>query len=200
MASFSRSIGFRLNAKRSEMGIPSETICEYVPGLDMAGLNAIERGAVDPHPTMLSQIAKVLRVDVNYFTDPYCLIGEGDFIWLHDRMPSEMQVRLEDRIGRWIAFYREMVRLMAYHPSSGALLLRVDLPPNVSGGVCKLPGLLTSIVRRDSALPFSSAFIGAVEAGLAAGWIDLPRLSQLLNAKPASVQHLLESYRAIRPA
>jgi len=195
VATFSRSIGFRLNARRSELGMPAETVCEYVPSLDVAMLNAIERGSIDPPSEVLPLIAKLLRVDLGYFTDPYCLIGEGEYIWLHDGMTQDVQLRLEDRIGRWVAFYREMTRIMRPSLSTGALLLRVDLPPTISGGVCKLPGLVCSIVRREGALPFSSAFVAAVEAGLASGNVDLPRLSQLLNARPEAIQQLIESYR-----
>jgi Zn-dependent peptidase ImmA (M78 family) len=48
----------------------------------------------------------ILGTDVEYFTDPYRLVGEGNFSWRVDTGVQDQLEAFETRAGGWLALYR----------------------------------------------------------------------------------------------
>ncbi|MDE2750955.1 MAG: ImmA/IrrE family metallo-endopeptidase, partial [Gemmatimonadota bacterium] len=59
----------------------------------------------------------VLRVDLDYFTDPFRLVGEGQFSFRTSAaVEPHVLDRFERRARRWIAMHRELSREQGYPP------------------------------------------------------------------------------------
>ena len=59
----------------------------------------------------------VLGVDLDYFTDPFLLEGEGEFTFrMGPDVASAAVDEFERRAGRWIAVYRELSRKLGREP------------------------------------------------------------------------------------
>ncbi len=75
---------------------------------DRQTVSAIETGARQLTAVELVRAAHELDASLDYFTDPFRLIGEGRFSWRHTRVaPADLDA-CEQATGRWIAAYRSL--------------------------------------------------------------------------------------------
>lgn len=102
-------ISKRLKAAREKAGLTQAQLSERLGFKDRQTLAAIEAGQRKLSAEELVRAIQALGVDLEYLTDPFRLVGEGQFSWRADRkaMPKQLD-EFEVRAGRWIATYRKL--------------------------------------------------------------------------------------------
>lgn len=99
-------IGRRLKALRDQRGIDQDAAA------DMLGINSrqiisnIETGERKVKAEELLIFSEKFGVDVEYFTDPYRIVGEGNFSWRQTGRSQEELKAYETVAGSWIAMFR----------------------------------------------------------------------------------------------
>ncbi|MGA8260202.1 MAG: XRE family transcriptional regulator [Arenicellales bacterium] len=74
---------------------------------DRQTLAAIEAGQRKLTADELVRAVDIFNVDLDFFTDPLRLVGEGRFNWRADKSTDHSSLQsFEDKAGRWIAAYR----------------------------------------------------------------------------------------------
>lgn len=103
-------IGLRIKAAREQAGLTQEMICRSLGFKDRQTLAAIEAGTRKVSATELVAFMHTLERDLDFFTDPFRLVGEGRFSFRAKGSEPEGLDVLEENAGRWIAFWREQGR------------------------------------------------------------------------------------------
>ncbi len=101
----------RFRLARERAGLTQAQLSEKLGFKDRQTVAAIEAGKRKLSAEELVRAMQVLGVDLDYFTDPLRLVGEGHFNWRarRDSDPSFLQA-FEDKAGRWIATYRYLCK------------------------------------------------------------------------------------------
>lgn len=131
-------IGKRLKALRSERKLSQDEMARLFGFNDRQTVSAIETGARRVTADELVLALEKLGVTLDYFTDPFQLIGEGRFSWRQTGVGAKQLYEYERIAGRWIAAFR-------------------DLAPKV--------GRETQFMRRSLSLTHHSRFEDAMQAG-----------------------------------
>jgi len=107
-------ISQRLRAAREKRALTQAALSEQLGFKDRQTLAAIETGQRRMSAEEMLRAMQVLEVDLDYFTDPYRLVGEGQFSWRTDKKASARLLdEFEARAGRWVALYRSLEELKA---------------------------------------------------------------------------------------
>lgn len=101
-------IGLRLKSLRESRGISQESFAAALGIEHRQTVAAIESGTRRVSPAELVRAAAELGVDVDTFTDPFRLVGEGSFSFRTKGVAPETLSVFEEQAGRWIATYREL--------------------------------------------------------------------------------------------
>ena len=113
----SRRIGRRLKAARERLGLTQQQCADSLHLRHRQTIASIEAGQRRVSARELIQAMQVLGVDLDYFTDPFLLVGEGQFSF---RTSADVEQgvldRFEQQAGRWIAMYRELSREQGHPP------------------------------------------------------------------------------------
>ena len=132
-------IGSRLKAARERSGLTQQQLADAVGLRHRQTVASIESGERRLSASELIGIMPVLGVDLDYFTDPFRLVGEGQFSFRTSLgVEREVLDRFEQRAGRWIAMYRELSREQGYPPRWLGYKLR--LSPDSSFGDAQAAG------------------------------------------------------------
>lgn len=115
--------GRRIRALREERGLSQEELADVFGFNDRQTVSAVETGARRLTAEELLLVMNGLNVPLDYFTDPFRLVGEGPFHWREDGIPARERNDYEERAGSWIAAFRELSV-----PEDGPRLLRRALP------------------------------------------------------------------------
>jgi Zn-dependent peptidase ImmA (M78 family)/transcriptional regulator with XRE-family HTH domain len=100
------TIAKRLKAAREEAGLTQQQLSDALGFKDRQTVAAIEAGIRKISAEELMKAMNILGKDLEYFTDPFRLDGEGSFSW---RSSPDVEDRLgdfEQRAGAWLALYR----------------------------------------------------------------------------------------------
>jgi XRE family transcriptional regulator, fatty acid utilization regulator len=102
-------IGVRLKAARERAGLTQKALAATL-GLEhrqtLASIEACQRRLTAEE---LLRAVSALGVDLDYFTDSFRLVGEGQFSFrAQPGVAANLLDQFEDRAGRWIATYREL--------------------------------------------------------------------------------------------
>lgn len=103
-------IAKRLKVARESAGLTQRQLSEALGFNDRQTLAAIEAGIRKISAEELLRVMKILGKDLDYFTDPFRLVGEGNFSW---RVSDDVQHQLGDfeiRAGTWLALYRDVAK------------------------------------------------------------------------------------------
>ncbi len=102
-------IGARLKAARERAKLTQKEFAALLRFDNRQTLASIEAGERRLSATELVKAIEVLGVDLDYFTDSFRLVGEGQFSFraLTDISPHVLD-QFENLAGRWIATYREL--------------------------------------------------------------------------------------------
>ena len=101
-------IAKRLKVARENAGLTQRQLSEALGFNDRQTVAAIEAGIRKISAEELLRVMKILGKDLDHFTDPFRLVGEGSFSW---RVSKDVQDQLGDfetRAGTWLALYRDL--------------------------------------------------------------------------------------------
>lgn len=102
-------IGRRLKALRDARDLNQDKIAEILGVKDRQTISAIENGERKVKADELLALVEKLDVDLDYFTDPFRLEGEGSFSWRRGKeVPADRLDTYERGAGRWIAAFRDL--------------------------------------------------------------------------------------------
>lgn len=103
-------IGTRIRALREERGLSQEALARLLDFNDRQSVSAIENGERRVSAEELLLLVQRMGVSLDYFTDPFQLIGEGKFSWRQTNVEPQRLSAYERSAGRWIATYRTLAR------------------------------------------------------------------------------------------
>ena len=110
-------IGLRLKAARERSGLTQQQLANALGVRHRQTVASIEAGDRRLSAPELILSMQVLGVDLDYFTDPFRLVGEGQFSFRTSTGVEERVLdQFERRAGRWIAMYRELSREQGHAP------------------------------------------------------------------------------------
>src|SRR5215475_14348606 len=101
-------IGTRIKALREERKLSQDDVARLFGFKDRQTLSAIETGERRVSAEELLMAVEKLGAPLDYFTDPFLLVGEGRFSWRQTKVGPERLSAYERSAGRWIAAYRRI--------------------------------------------------------------------------------------------
>jgi Zn-dependent peptidase ImmA (M78 family)/DNA-binding XRE family transcriptional regulator len=102
------TIGIRIRALRERQGFSQEDLAQRFGFKDRQTLSAIETGERRVTADELVRAVEVFGVQLDYFTDPFLLIGEGRFSWRQSGLVGRALTDYEVDAGRFIAAFRTL--------------------------------------------------------------------------------------------
>ena len=106
----------RIKALRIERGLSQDDLARLFGFRDRQTVSAIETGVRRLSADELVLAVEKLDVPLDYFTDPFLLVGEGRFSWRRDGAAADMLDAYERRAGPWIAAYRALAPKVGREP------------------------------------------------------------------------------------
>ncbi|MHB8890355.1 MAG: ImmA/IrrE family metallo-endopeptidase [Acidobacteriaceae bacterium] len=104
---FHRMIGDRIKDARESADLTQKQLSDLLGFRDRQTLSSIETGQRKITSEELVSVIRVLKKDLDFFTDPFRLVGEGAFSWRAQADPAELGT-FEDKARGWIAAYRAL--------------------------------------------------------------------------------------------
>lgn len=110
------TIGARIKALREQRKLSQETLSEQFGFNDRQTLSAIETGERKVAAAELLRAVQIFGVSLDYFTDPFVLVGEGQFSWRQMGVDGEKLRGYEETAGQFIALFRTLGRQVGQEP------------------------------------------------------------------------------------
>jgi Zn-dependent peptidase ImmA (M78 family)/transcriptional regulator with XRE-family HTH domain len=127
----SRKIGARIRAARESSRMTQEDLTCAIGLADRQTLSAIEQGERRVKAEELVKASEVLGKPIDWFIDPFNVIGEARFSWrVAKEIPDPMLNDFESRIGHAVGLMRHLK--VALHGPSHALTPKLRMPPDPS--------------------------------------------------------------------
>ena len=105
------TIKYRLQYLRQRHGLTQESLAAALGFKDRQTLSQIETGDRKLSSQEMVKAAEVFGVNLDYFTDPFELAGEGHFSWRQNGTQPQVLDDFELMAGKWIAAYRHLSRI-----------------------------------------------------------------------------------------
>jgi Zn-dependent peptidase ImmA (M78 family)/transcriptional regulator with XRE-family HTH domain len=99
-------IGARIKALREERKLSQDELARLFGFKDRQTVSAIETGERRVSAEELVIAVEKLGASLDYFTDPFLLVGEGRFSWRQTDVGPQRLNAYERSAGRWIAAFR----------------------------------------------------------------------------------------------
>ncbi len=99
-------IGKRIKALREARNLSQDELAHLLGFKDRQTVSAIENGVRRVKAEELVTAVHSLGVSLDYFTDPFLLVGEGRFSWRQTGVGIEKLKEYERRAGSWLAAFR----------------------------------------------------------------------------------------------
>ena len=99
-------IGTRIKALREERKLSQDDLARLFGFKDRQTVSAIETGERRVSAEELLIAVEKLGAPLDYFTDPFLLVGEGRFSWRQTDVGPQRLTAYENNAGRWIAAFR----------------------------------------------------------------------------------------------
>ena len=99
-------IGARIKALREERRLSQDDLARLFGFNDRQTISAIETGERRVTAEELVLAVEKLGAPLEYFTDPFLLVGEGRFSWRQTDVGPQRLHAYERNAGRWIAAFR----------------------------------------------------------------------------------------------
>src|SRR6202790_4026683 len=99
-------IGARIKALREERKLSQDDLARLFGFKDRQTVSAIETGERRVSAEELVLAVEKLGATLDYFTDPFLLVGAGRFSWRQTDVGPEKWSAYERNAGRWIAAFR----------------------------------------------------------------------------------------------
>jgi Zn-dependent peptidase ImmA (M78 family)/transcriptional regulator with XRE-family HTH domain len=103
---FTPLIGPRIKARREELKLSQEELSTRLGFRDRQTLSTIETSERRVSAEELLLVSQLLERPVEFFTDPFLLVGEGKFSWRQGGVPGFKLTAYEETAGRLIAAFR----------------------------------------------------------------------------------------------
>lgn len=134
----------RLKAQRQVAGFSQQQLAEKLKFKDRQTLQAIESGERKLSAQELIDVANIFGVELDFFSDPFRLVGEGNFSWRQNQQDPEGLKQYEQLAGRWVATYRHLFHLK--NVSSSPFLPKVGLNKDSTyEDACELGELIVNV-------------------------------------------------------
>ena len=101
-------VGKRIKALREERNLSQTDLARLFGFRDRQTVSAIETGARRVTADELVAAVEKLNAPLDYFTDPFLLVGEGRFSWRRTGVGADQIHEYERKAGRWIAAFRTL--------------------------------------------------------------------------------------------
>jgi Zn-dependent peptidase ImmA (M78 family)/DNA-binding XRE family transcriptional regulator len=103
-----KTIAKRLKAARESAGLTQRKLADQLGFKDRQTVGAMEAGERKISAEELLAVMNALGRDLEYFTDPFRLDGEGHFSWRTSVDNEDRIAEFESLAGRWLATYRNL--------------------------------------------------------------------------------------------
>lgn len=172
-------IGSRIKALREERKLSQDDLARLFGFKDRQTVSAIETGERRVSAEELVLAVQKLGAPLEYFTDPFMLVGEGRFSWRQTDVGPQRLSAYERNAGRWIAAFRTI----APQVGRAAPLLRRALG-------------ITRHHRFEEAMEAGERFVSEFELG------DVPalRLAEIMEVKLGILVLMVEAFQGISGA
>jgi Zn-dependent peptidase ImmA (M78 family)/DNA-binding XRE family transcriptional regulator len=172
-------IGTRIKALREERKLSQDELARLFRFKDRQTVSAIETGERRVTAEELLIAVEKLGASLDYFTDPFLLVGEGSFSWRQTGVGPQRLTAYERSAGRWIAAFRAIAPQVG-HP---APLLRRALG-------------LTRQQRFEDAMEAGERFVADFKLG------DVPatRLAEVMEEKLCFLVLMVDTLQGISGA
>ena len=100
------TIGARIKALREDRKLSQDDLARLFGFKDRQTVSAIETGERRVSAEELVIAVEKLGASLDYFTDPFLLVGEGKFSWRQTGVGPQRLSAYERSAGRWIAAFR----------------------------------------------------------------------------------------------
>ena len=101
-----QQIGKRIKALREARNLSQDDLAKLLGFKDRQTVSAIENGVRRVRAEELVLAVDNLGVSLDYFSDPFLLVGEGRFSWRQTGAAVEKLEEYERRAGSWVAAFR----------------------------------------------------------------------------------------------
>lgn len=118
----------RITVAREQLKLSQAELAKRLGFRDRQTLTAIEAGQRRVSAEELVAIAEAAGQDLDFFTDPYRLVGEGAFSYRAADTVEEELNTFEQKAGNWLALWRQLGEIRG----ESASLLRPRLAINLS--------------------------------------------------------------------
>lgn len=102
------TISIRLKALRRQRNLSQEEAARLFGFNDRQTISAIETGERRLSAEELVRAVEIFRVPLDFFTDPFLLVGEGKFSWRQNGVIGRALLGYEEDAGRVIAAFRTL--------------------------------------------------------------------------------------------
>ena len=109
-------IATRIKALREERSLSQDDLARMLGFKDRQTVSAIETGTRRVTADELVLAAAKMEASLEYFTDPFRLVGEGRFSWRQTGADAETLLECERNAGRWISAFRSLAPLVGRVP------------------------------------------------------------------------------------
>jgi Zn-dependent peptidase ImmA (M78 family)/transcriptional regulator with XRE-family HTH domain len=179
LAMTSNIIGTRIKALREERKLSQDDVARLFGFKDRQTVSAIETGERRVSAEELLIAVQKLEAPLDYFTDPFLLIGEGKFSWRQTDVGPQRLTAYEKVAGPWIAAFRAIA-------------------PQV--------GRATPLLRRSLGITRYQRFEDAMEAGerfaaeFELGEVPASRLIEIMQRELGILVLMVEAFQGISGA
>ncbi len=106
-----RTIGIRVKAARNSKNLNQDELAAALHLNDRQTISDIENGKRAIKPNELVLLSDFLGKDIEFFIDPFNVVGEAKFSWRasNDLRESDLN-SFEDKAGRWIGLLRWLIK------------------------------------------------------------------------------------------
>ena len=172
-------IGARIKALREERKLSQDDLARLFGFKDRQTVSAIETGERRVTAEELVIAVEKLGASLDYFTDPFLLVGEGRFSWRQTDVGPQQLNAYERNAGRWIAAFRAI----APQVGRSAPLLRRSLG-------------ITRHQRFEDAMEAGERFVAEFELG------DVPakRLVEVMERELGILVLMVDAFQGISGA
>jgi Zn-dependent peptidase ImmA (M78 family)/transcriptional regulator with XRE-family HTH domain len=105
---YANLIGMRLKALREQQNLSQDEVARVFGFKDRQTVSAIETGERRLSAEELLTAVEKLGATLDYFTNPFLLVGEGKFSWRQSNVGLAQLSAFERVAGRWIAANRRL--------------------------------------------------------------------------------------------
>ena len=109
-------VGRRIKALREKRNFTQDDLAKLFGFNDRQTVSAIETGARRVTAEELVLAAEKLGESIDYFTDPFQLVGEGCFSWRQKNVVTKQLETFEQCAGSWIAAFRVLRSQIGQEP------------------------------------------------------------------------------------